>query len=77
MTEKLLAFLTLVRRRHLAHQARSLISQTMVMMLLKTVDTSEFYFDKSISNQSYLRITKQTTINSEHISQHWHMLHAF
>ena len=49
MTKELLAFLTLVwRRRHLARQARNLISKTMVM-LLKTIDTSEHYFDKFIS----------------------------
>ena len=35
MTRELLALLTLVRRGHLARQARSLISQTMVMLLLR------------------------------------------
>ena len=65
MTQKLLAFLTLLRRRHLARQACNfyLISQTMVMMLLKTVDTSEFYFDKFISIKVTLELqSKQQSI---------------
>ena len=62
MTRELLALLTLVRRGHLARQARSLISQTMVM-LLKTIDTSEFYFDKFISIKVTLELqSKQQSI---------------
>ena len=62
MTRELLALLTLVRRGHLARQARSLNSQTMVM-LLKTIDTSEFYFYKFISIKVTLELqSKQQSI---------------
>ena len=64
MTQKLLAFITLVWKRHLACQAHNLNSQTMVM-LFKTILASSISIclHQSKLQRNYKRNNNRTPIN--------------